>query len=137
MGLPIIYSILRVVGEVRAEAHISTNIAKTKRTEIINDKKYTVTTKTLPLVRDKRSGRMGIIMERGAENDPNLVNGEMTMEPRWVSVQFIRKSDGKLGRAEWRKYSKLQTVGTATVDFLTYQAGFFRTESFIRYKTTF
>ena len=132
-GLPMTYAILTVAGEMRAESRIRKRVAATRRTEVIDGKEYTVVTKSLPIVREKRTGRIGLVMERGAENDPNTVNGELVMEPRWIRVQFVRKSDGKAGRVEWRRYEKFEIVGTADVEFWTHRSGLFRTESFIRY----
>ena len=136
-SLPMTYAFLRVVGEMRAESRKRKKITATRRTEVIDGKEYSVVTKSLPIVREKRTGRMGIVMERGGENDPNTVNGELVMEPRWIRVQFVRKSDGKAGRVEWRRYAKFEIAGTADVDFLTHHAGFFRTDSFIRYPVSF
>jgi len=131
------YAVLRVAGEMRAESRTRKRVAATRRNETIDGKEYTVVTKSLPIVREKRTGRIGIVMERGGENDPNTVNSELVMEPRWIRVQFVRKSDGKAGRVEWRRYAKFEIVGTADVDFLTHHAGSFRTDSFIRYPVSF
>ena len=132
-GLPMTYVVLRIVGEMRADSRIRKRVAATRRTETINGREYSVVTRCLPVVRERSTGRTGIALDRGAESDPTTINGELSQEPRWIRVQFIRKSDGKAGRIEWRRYAKCQTVGTADVDFLTHRAGLFRTDSFIRY----
>jgi len=137
IGVPMTYAVLRVVSEWRAESRLKSKIAVTRRTEVIDGKEYSVVTKTLPIVREKRTGQMGIALERGAESDPITINGELALVPRWIKVQFVRKSDGKAGRVEWRSYGKFETVRTTDIDFLTHRANLFRTESFIRYPVNF
>ncbi len=136
-GIPMTYAVFRVAGEMRAGSRIRNRVAATRRTEIIDGKEYSVVTKSLPIVREKRTGRIGIAMERGAESDSTTVNGGLALEPRWIRVQFVRKSDSKAGRVEWRRYAKLETVGTADVDFLAHRAGICRTDSFIRVPVNF
>ncbi len=127
------YAVLRVVAETRAEWRLDRKIAATRGAEVIHGKEYSVVTQTLQIVREKRTGRMGIALERGAESDPTTVAGELVLKPRWIKVQFVRKSDGKAGRVEWRSFEKFDTVGAVDVDFLTHRAGLFRSELFIRY----
>jgi hypothetical protein len=136
-GVPVAYVVLRIVGDTRAEFRIKKKVAATRRTEVIDSKKYSVVTRSLPVLREKRTGRIGIALERGGENDPTIINGELALEPRWIKIQFVRKSDGKTGRVEWRGFAKFENVGTADVDFLTHRAGLFRAESFIRYPVNF
>ena len=129
------YAFLRVAADMRAESRLNRKIAETERTEVIDGKEFSVVTKSLPIVREKRTGRTGIVLERGAESDPTTINGKLALEPRWIRVQFVRKSDGKAGRVEWRSYRKFDIVGTADVDILTHRTSLFRSDSFIRYPT--
>jgi hypothetical protein len=131
------YAVLRIVAELRGESRVNKKIATNRRTEVIDGKEYSVVTKSLPIVREKRTGRVGIALERGAESDPTTINGELALKPRWIRVQFVRMSDGNVGRIEWRSYGKFETVGTADIDFLTHRAGIFRTDSLIRYPVNF
>jgi len=135
--LPLSYAVFMSVAEWRAESPIKKRVAATRRTEVIDGKEFSVVTKTLPVVREKRTGRLGIALERGADSDATTVKGQMTLEPRWIRVQFVRKSDGKVGRIEWRRCAKFETVGTADVGFLTHRSGLFRTHTFIRYAINF
>jgi hypothetical protein len=133
--IPFAFIILRVAGDIRAESRLNRKIAKTKRTEVIEGKEYTVITKSLPVVREKRTGQIGIALERGAQNDPTTINGQLALEPRWIRVQFVRESDGKAGRIEWRSYAKFEILGTVDVDYLTHRNGLFRSEELIRHPT--
>lgn len=136
-GIPMTYAVLWVAAEMRTESRIRQRVATTRRTEVIDGKEYSVVTKSLPIVRERRTGRFGIALERRAETDSTMVKGELTSEPRWIRVQFVRKSDGKAGRVEWRQFAKFETMGAVDVDFLTHRAGLFRTDSFIRYPVNF
>ena len=127
------YAILRVAGEMRGESRRNQRVEATRRTEIVNGHEYSVVTENLAVVREKRTGRIGVVLHRGAEDDPTTRNGELVLEPRWIQIQFIRKSDGKPGRIEWRRYEKFEIVGQASVDFLTRKTGWFSSERLVRY----
>jgi hypothetical protein len=91
-----------------------------RRTETIDGKDYSVYTLSHSVVREKKTGRVGIALQRG-------------YYPRWVQVQFIRKTDGQPGRVEWRDASKFERVGTTDVDYLSHRSGIFGGKELVRY----
>jgi hypothetical protein len=90
-------------------------IDSTRHSETINGKEYSVYTEKRNLVKEKRTGRIGIATEAGHS-------------PGWMKVQFIRKSDGEVGRTEWRQQNKFEFIGTADLNFLSRQVSRFNTE---------
>lgn len=132
-GIPAIYVVLAIVGEMRAEAREEKIVASTWRKEVLDGREYAVVTRKLSVARERSTGRIGIVMERGRETESTTIDGELTLVPRWIKVQFVRKTDGKAGRIEWRSYEKFEIIGAVDVDFLTHRAGFLRTDTFIRY----
>jgi hypothetical protein len=133
IGLPCaLFVIVRIAGEMRADARRARKSAATRRTEIVDGKTYSVITEKLPVVREKRTGRTGIVLARGAESDPTMIKGEIRFEPRWIRVQFVRKSDGKASAVQWRQSSKFEFIGTADIDMLTRRSGWFSSEHLMR-----
>lgn len=137
IGVLVAPAVLRLVRETRADSFRRRRRESTRRTEVIDGKEYTVTTEPLLIVREKRTGRIGLVMERGRESDPFQVKSEVIFQPRWIKVQFVRKTDGKAGAVSWRRFDKFEPKGTAPVDFLRRKTGFLRSESFIRYNVDF
>ena len=129
----VLFVVLRLIGEARADARRSREIEASRRTEVIDGKIYSVVTERHSLVREKRTGRVGIVLARGNENDPHTVNGELQFQPRWVQVQFIRKSDGKPGAVQWRQFAHFEVTGTAAIDRLTRRTGMLSTEQLLRF----
>jgi hypothetical protein len=129
-GLIIFFAVAQAASDVRAEEGDAPGATQT---EMIAGKRYSVVTRTLLVVREKRTGRVGILMARGWQNDPVLINGKIELVPHWINIQFVRKSDGKAGRTEWRRYENFENIGKTEVHFLTHRVGFFSTESLIRY----
>jgi hypothetical protein len=86
-----------------------------------------------PVLREKNTGRLGIALQRGYSDEPTTRAGGVVMQPEWMRVQFFRKTDGEPGRIEWRRFSKFEIVGTASVDYLSRRAGPLRTERLMRY----
>lgn len=109
--------ILAYRGDARRRKHIDA----IRRTEIFNGREYSVYTLEHPLVREKSTGRIGIVIESGSQ-------------PGWVRIQFVRKTDGEPGRVEWRRFEKFERVGTADMDYLSRRLGRFRTEQLTRYR---
>jgi hypothetical protein len=125
-GVPIYLD--RAYGAVRRR-----RIDATRRTEKLNGHEYSVYTLTHPVLREKSTGRLGIALEHGLESDLTTISGKMVSQPKWMKLQFFRKSDGEPGRVEWRRFSKFEIVGTASVDYLSRRAGLLRTERLIHY----
>jgi hypothetical protein len=132
-----IYTILWVAADIRAGRRLRREIEATRRVETINGQEYSVSTQIFDIVREKRTGRIGLAMERGAERDPTTVAGKLAMVPRWIEVQFVRKTDGKIGRVEWRRFQSFEIVGETNVDFLVRRLGLFKSETFVRYPHNF
>lgn len=134
LTIPVLLAVLaRVAMEMYAEQQLRSRVASTRRVETIDGHEYVVVTWPLQVLRERRTGRMGLLLERGLRNMPTTIDGRTVLEPMWVKVQFIRKSDGQAGRVEWRDYSKFERVGTAEVEFLTKRIGWFQTELRMRY----
>jgi hypothetical protein len=103
------------------------------RTETINGQEYSVCTLTHPVLRERSTGRLGIALERGRENEPTSNAAETGLRPERVRVQFFRKTDGEPGRCEWRRFSKFEIVGTAMVDYFSRSTEKSPAERLIRY----
>jgi hypothetical protein len=108
-------------------------IDATSRTETINGQEYSVYTLTHPVLRERSTGRLGIALERGRENEPTTIAAKTALRPERVRVQFFRKTDGEPGRCEWRRFSTFEIVGTAMVDYLSRSTGESSAERLIRY----
>ena len=94
------------------------------RTQVVDGREYSAWTLKHPILREKNTGRFGIALQRGYTMRADWV----VTQPEWMRVQFFRKTDGEPGRLEWRRFSKLDIVGTASVDYLSRRAGLLRTE---------
>jgi transcriptional regulator of nitric oxide reductase len=75
------FTALRVISDVRQEARFRRQVDSTRHMEIIAGKTYSVYSMKLPVVREKRTGRVGIAMDRGHENEPTTINGETALMP--------------------------------------------------------
>jgi hypothetical protein len=73
-----------------------TAIDATSRTETINGQEYSVYTLTHPVLRERSTGRLGIALERGRENEPTTIAAESALRPERVRVQFFRKLTASL-----------------------------------------
>jgi hypothetical protein len=103
----------------REDAERKRQIDATRRTETIDGKDYSVYTLPRSVVREKKTGRVGIALQRG-------------YYPWWIRVQFIRKTDGEPERVEWREASKFEMVGTADVDYLSHRSSIFGGKELVR-----
>jgi len=134
-GPALAYAVLVIAGEWRSEARATRAMAATRRTEVVNGHEYSVVTRRHSVVREKRTGRMGVVMNVGAERDiAHVKGGGIEMVPRWASVQFVRKADGVPGRVEWRSLRLFEVEGTTEVDYLSRRTGWLRTESLVRFQ---
>ena len=105
----------------------------TRPSEIINGRKYSVYRLTHPVLREMRTGRLGVQLRRRRATNPNAVADETSPPPQWVRVQFFRETDGDPGRTEWRRSSTFEIVGTATVDYLSRSPGWFPSKRLMHY----
>jgi hypothetical protein len=132
-GVAVFFFLRRSVAEARTTRRRARRLVATRRTEIIDDLECEIVTEPLPAVRERKTGRMGFIMHRSQESDPAIVAGKPGLVPRWIEVQFFRKSDGKAGKFEWRSYDKFESLGVVNVDFVTKRIGNFRSQTYLRY----
>lgn len=100
----------------KAERKRKEAIDKTRREVTKNGKRFSVVTITRALVREKRTNRKAMVIERGAERDPVTVNGELTMFPRWIKVKYILKNGGCSKLSGWRSSDKFGILGSVDVD---------------------
>ncbi len=127
------WAVVIMSSEARQEARLRRHGDATCRTEHVAGKEYFVYTRPFPVVREKRTGRVGIAQQRGFANDPLSNNRGFAVAPEWIRIQFFRKTDGQPGRAEWRRFDKFEIVGKADVDFLSHRVSLFRTDRLVRY----
>lgn len=126
-------AVFRVVTETYADLRSHIAVRATRRTEVVDGREYSAVTLSLPLLRERRTGRLALLMERGYRSLPTLRDGRLTSEPQWIKVQYIRNSNGKARQYEWRRYETFDAVAITNVDFMTRRSGFFRTELLMRY----
>ena len=87
------------------------------RRDVIKDgKKTSVVTVRRQLVREIRTGRRAIIVERGRENDPTTIKGQMDLVPRWIKVNYILKHGGFSYVSAWRRSNKFVFLDVIDVD---------------------
>ncbi|MHB1218470.1 MAG: hypothetical protein ACYC1L_09780 [Alphaproteobacteria bacterium] len=129
------YAVLRVIADLRIQRESTRRIQKTQRTVTFNGKEYSVVTKTHLLLREKSTGRIAIVFERGWENDPTMMDGKVALAPRWIKLAFIKRKDGRLGRTEWRQTQKFDTVGTIPVEYFSRKISWMQSEQLIRFST--
>ena len=128
-----VFGFAPIVGGIYFDAARRRAIDAIRRTEIVNGQQYSGYTLTHPVLRERSTGRLGLALERSHESLPTTIAGKLVMQPEWMRVQFFRKTDGEPGRVEWRRFSKFEIVGTASVDYLSRRAGLLRTDRLTRY----
>jgi hypothetical protein len=62
-------------------------INATCRAEIVNGPEYSVYTLKHPVLRERSTGRLGVALERGQENEPTMIAGKVVLQPEWMRVQ--------------------------------------------------
>jgi len=104
--------------ETRSQHKLEDHIESTRRTEIINGKKYSVVSVPRILLREKRSKRNAVVILSGAEKDPLYKDGKLIMYfPRWVKVQYLLKNGSYSKTASgWRASNKFEYLQNITVD---------------------
>ena len=66
-------------------------VEKTRRVEVVNDKRYSVITVERTIISNKKNGRLAIICGTGWQRDPYQHGGKIISAPKWIQAQYINK----------------------------------------------
>jgi hypothetical protein len=95
---------------------IQDEIEKSRREILKDGKKYSVVTIPRQTVREIKTGRRGIVVDRSRENTPTIINGQMELVPRWIKVRYILQTQEFSKISGWRRSGKFDFEGLIDVD---------------------